>query len=184
MDYIEIDMNRCFSLTKDFKRCKRKAKCGPLCTQHKNKCFNNFLWYPFLEYHIANYQEEKNEYPKMEKFIEYMEVFSVFKSAIEKSETPLSSSTMQTVLFSQECVELKEDTLFRKVYKDSLMNFRKQFDILEDKDSGDCCVCLEKCDTTRNCCNHNICQNCYVKITKCPLCRKKYVTNLNKDEET
>ena len=38
-----------------------------------------------------------------------------------------------------------------------------------------CCVCLnDKTSQPLRCCTHKLCDYCYVKLTKCPLCRRDY----------
>ena len=38
-----------------------------------------------------------------------------------------------------------------------------------------CCVCLnDKTSQPLRCCTHKLCDYCYIKLTKCPLCRRDY----------
>jgi hypothetical protein len=52
---------------------------------------------------------------------------------------------------------------------------KNYFKLLKSKkNKSDCCICLEIKSNLLPKCKHEICQDCFIKINKCPICRKEY----------
>lgn len=187
---MNFELDRCFSLTKKGERCKRAsmrphgvASSFPTCKQHEYYMITDLFWYPFISSYGVSFHEADNEYSKMEKFIEFMGVYDFLHVAIDRCTTSLPQNILKTVLKTLELSYLQDRTFFREIFITLLCDFRKKYDKLEIGVDGACCVCYTDCQTTRNCCSqstsgahgrHNICTECYIKIVRCPICRREY----------
>jgi TPR repeat protein len=67
-------------------------------------------------------------------------------------------------LINDKLIELRENKRVKQYFK-----------LLKSKKIElDCCVCLEIKSNLLPKCKHLICQDCFIKINKCPVCRKDY----------
>jgi hypothetical protein len=101
-------------------------------------------------------------------------------------------------LLQSELMKLTEDEaseLFRNFMKMKLGDERQSAEAINDDENWEkyndendweqheeCCVCFEE-TSQKTSCNHFVCNNCVVKLKKCPLCREKLIMpKINYDE--
>jgi hypothetical protein len=93
-------------------------------------------------------------------------------------------------LLQSELMKLTEDEaseLFRNFMKMKLGDERQSAEAINDDENWEkyndendweqheeCCVCFEE-TSQKTSCNHFVCNNCVVKLKKCPLCREKLI---------
>ena len=93
-------------------------------------------------------------------------------------------------LLQNELMKLTEDEaseLFRNFMKMKLVDERQSAEAINDDENWEkyndendweqheeCCVCFEE-TSQKTSCNHFVCNNCVVKLKKCPLCREKLI---------